>query len=386
MPVPVHELATTEEFLPVLDGFPTKFPPGERFAYCNGGYVVLALLAERAAACRSTSSCTTGLRAGRAWSTPRSCAPTSCPGAPRSATSTSTALADQRVPPAGARQRRRRDLHDRRRRRAFWAALFAGRIVPPDGGRDGAAPQRRARGADALRPRLLAAPDQRRRSCSRAATPACRSAALHDPTRAITYTVMSNTSEGAWPVTRVLAEYAGRTNRWGGRAGLERVVGAVGLVELFEQEHPGDVEEVVVGDDADQLPSGTSGRRRSRTGASARGRVAVPCRAAHTPARASSRRRRSARSDRAVGDEAQDRPVGDRDRRASRRSPRRGPGGCGASRAGWRRARSGRRVPPRPGRWSSSAARPSRSCAATARPRRDSPPSTRPPASRRAAG
>lgn len=48
MPVPVHELATTERFLPVLDGHETVFPPGERFAYNNGGYVVLALLAERA--------------------------------------------------------------------------------------------------------------------------------------------------------------------------------------------------------------------------------------------------------------------------------------------------------------------------------------------------
>ena len=46
--VPVHELATTEQFLAVLDGHPTKFEPGERFNYCNGGYMVLALLAERA--------------------------------------------------------------------------------------------------------------------------------------------------------------------------------------------------------------------------------------------------------------------------------------------------------------------------------------------------
>ena len=48
LPVPVHELATTEAFLPLLDGHPTAFPPGERFAYNNGGYVVLALIAERA--------------------------------------------------------------------------------------------------------------------------------------------------------------------------------------------------------------------------------------------------------------------------------------------------------------------------------------------------
>jgi CubicO group peptidase (beta-lactamase class C family) len=48
LPVPVHELATTEQYVPVLEGHAAKFSPGERFAYCNGGYVVLALIAERA--------------------------------------------------------------------------------------------------------------------------------------------------------------------------------------------------------------------------------------------------------------------------------------------------------------------------------------------------
>ncbi|MFD8403706.1 serine hydrolase domain-containing protein [Streptomyces anulatus] len=43
-----HELTSTEAFLPLLDGHATKFAPGERFGYCNGGFVVLALLAERA--------------------------------------------------------------------------------------------------------------------------------------------------------------------------------------------------------------------------------------------------------------------------------------------------------------------------------------------------
>src|SRR5215203_2723216 len=49
MPVPAQELATTEDYLAVLDGHPPKFAPGDRFAYCNSGYVVLALIAERAA-------------------------------------------------------------------------------------------------------------------------------------------------------------------------------------------------------------------------------------------------------------------------------------------------------------------------------------------------
>jgi CubicO group peptidase (beta-lactamase class C family) len=47
MPVPVHELVNTEDYLAVLDGHPGKFEPDERFGYCNGGYVVLAVIAER---------------------------------------------------------------------------------------------------------------------------------------------------------------------------------------------------------------------------------------------------------------------------------------------------------------------------------------------------
>jgi CubicO group peptidase (beta-lactamase class C family) len=49
LPVPAQRLATTEDYLGVLDGHPQKFEPGERFSYCNGGYVLLALIAERVA-------------------------------------------------------------------------------------------------------------------------------------------------------------------------------------------------------------------------------------------------------------------------------------------------------------------------------------------------
>jgi CubicO group peptidase (beta-lactamase class C family) len=45
--VPVHELGSTEDYLRALEGFETKFPPDERFSYSNGGFVVLALIAER---------------------------------------------------------------------------------------------------------------------------------------------------------------------------------------------------------------------------------------------------------------------------------------------------------------------------------------------------
>ncbi|WP_285104517.1 serine hydrolase domain-containing protein [Promicromonospora sp. MEB111] len=45
--VPVHTLETAESFLPILGGLPHKHPPGARFTYCNGGYIVLAIVLER---------------------------------------------------------------------------------------------------------------------------------------------------------------------------------------------------------------------------------------------------------------------------------------------------------------------------------------------------
>ncbi len=49
LPVPVHQLAETKSFVPVVDGFPQAFAPGERFAYNNGGYIVLAVIIDRLA-------------------------------------------------------------------------------------------------------------------------------------------------------------------------------------------------------------------------------------------------------------------------------------------------------------------------------------------------
>jgi CubicO group peptidase (beta-lactamase class C family) len=47
--VPVYDLVNTADYLPALDGWPVKFAAGARFNYCNSGFVVLALIAERAA-------------------------------------------------------------------------------------------------------------------------------------------------------------------------------------------------------------------------------------------------------------------------------------------------------------------------------------------------
>ncbi len=44
---PVHTLTTSSAFLPLLEGYPQKFPPGVRFSYCNSGYMVLGIVLER---------------------------------------------------------------------------------------------------------------------------------------------------------------------------------------------------------------------------------------------------------------------------------------------------------------------------------------------------
>ena len=49
LPVAAQRLWSTEQYIPILDGHPHLAAPGAEFAYNNGGYVVLALIAERAA-------------------------------------------------------------------------------------------------------------------------------------------------------------------------------------------------------------------------------------------------------------------------------------------------------------------------------------------------
>ena len=49
LPAPVHRYLDAEDYLPALDGHPTAFPADERFAYNNGAFVLLAILAQRAA-------------------------------------------------------------------------------------------------------------------------------------------------------------------------------------------------------------------------------------------------------------------------------------------------------------------------------------------------
>jgi CubicO group peptidase (beta-lactamase class C family) len=202
--VPPHELANTEQYLRVLDGFPAKFAPGDAFSYCNGGYVVLALIAERVTGtpfhdlvtdlvCRPAGMTDTAflrsdeLPAGTARGYLRT-------GGLR----TNVLHLPVRGSGDGGAYSTVGDVH------ALWRALFAGRIVSPEWL------------AAMTRPRS-ALPDGSMRyglgfwidgQCDVAmlegydAGVSFRSA--HDPQGRFTYTVISNTSEGAWPIAREL--------------------------------------------------------------------------------------------------------------------------------------------------------------------------------------
>ncbi len=208
MPVPVHELANAEDFLAVLDGFPTSFPPDERFAYCNGGYVVLAILAERAAGvpyhdlvmqrvCQPAGMIDTGFFRSDELPERTAIGHLLLDGSWR----TNVFHLPVRGVGDGGIYTTAADVH------ALWSAMFAGRIVSAD------------TLAEMVRPRSDVPEESMRYGLGfwlHATGPAVQLAgwdagvsfrSVHDPEQAITYTVLSNTSDGAWPLARVIAQY-----------------------------------------------------------------------------------------------------------------------------------------------------------------------------------
>jgi CubicO group peptidase (beta-lactamase class C family) len=209
MPVPVHELATTEQYLPVLDGHPTVFPAGERFAYNNGGYVVLALLAERVSGtafhdlvrdtvCEPAGMADTAFLRSDELPGRAALGYLSADGL-----RTNVFHLPVRGSGDGGAYSTAADLS------AFWQALFAGRIVSTE------------TLAQMLRPHSVK-PDPSERyglgfhlsGTSDAVwlegyDAGVSIASLTQPSTATTFTVLSNWSRGAWPVVRVLDERLG---------------------------------------------------------------------------------------------------------------------------------------------------------------------------------
>jgi CubicO group peptidase (beta-lactamase class C family) len=202
--VPVHTLATTEQFLAVLDGFPSKFAAGTQFSYCNGGYVLLALIAERVSGVRfpdfvREQVCErAGMRDTEFLRSDELPARAALGYLDTEHPRTNVFHLPVRASGDGGLYSTVADLH------AFWNAFFAGRIVSNDWV------------AALVRPRSEI-PDSAQRyglGFWLHATEAVVSLegmdagvsfrSVHDPARAITHTVISNTTDGAWPLTRFL--------------------------------------------------------------------------------------------------------------------------------------------------------------------------------------
>lgn len=210
MSVPVHRLETTEQFLAVLDGHPTLFPAGEHFSYCNGGFVLLALLAERSsgtsyhdlvrrrvfapAAMVDSDFLRTDALPGRA-----ALGYVEVDGAWRTNVLHLPVLATG----DGGAFTTLADMH------RFWTALDAGRIVSP------------ASLTAMTTPRSDVPNDHARYGLGlwlhstgdgvvlEGHDPGVSFRSSHAPSCSTTWTVISNTSEGAWPMTRLLTAALG---------------------------------------------------------------------------------------------------------------------------------------------------------------------------------
>ena len=206
MPLPVHRLACVEDYLAILDGYPQVSVPGERFAYCNGGYVVLAIIAERAA--------------GQPYHDlvhERVCQPAGLVDTAFLRNDEShERLAEHYLTDDGPRTNvlhlpvagvgdggitsTAGDLH------AFWQALFAGRIVTSDL----VAQFTRVRtegAAEGMSYGLGFWLEQRGPAVILEGYDAGVSfRSLHDPSSGVTATVMGNTTDGAWPIARHLQQ------------------------------------------------------------------------------------------------------------------------------------------------------------------------------------
>jgi len=200
MPVPVYELATTEDYLVALAGHPPKFAPGERFSYSNGGYVVLALIAERVsgvpfhelvlqrvcepADMRKTEFLRSDELPGRT-----ALGYLGIEGASR----TNVFHLPVRGSGDGGIYSTAADF------RSLWTAFFAGRIVSRSWVKQMVRPRSEAETKRyGLGFWLHASTD----TVTLEGMDAGVSFSVHDPRSDVTHTVLSNSTDGAWPVAR----------------------------------------------------------------------------------------------------------------------------------------------------------------------------------------
>ncbi|MDO9396096.1 MAG: serine hydrolase domain-containing protein, partial [Herbiconiux sp.] len=214
MPVPVHVLDSTARYLTVLDRHEPVFSAGERFDYNNAGYVLLALLAERATGTvfpdlvRTLVCEPAGMRDTAFLRSDE--LPADAARGYLSVDGLRTNVLHLPVLGSGdgGAFSTAADLS------ALWRALFAGRIITP------------GHLAEMVRPRshwpdqsYVSSADHRRYGLGfhlHATSPTLwlkgydtgvSFASVHDPPSSITWTVISNWTDGAWPIVRVLRDH-----------------------------------------------------------------------------------------------------------------------------------------------------------------------------------
>lgn len=209
LPVPVYELTTTTQYLPILDGHETVFAAGEGFAYNNGGYVVLAVLAERAAGVDFHELIRTRVCQPAGMADTAFLRSDELPGRAALGYLSVDGLRTNvfHLPIVGTGDggiySTAADLS------SFWDALFAGRIVSPE------------RVAEMVRPHSDWPAESRRYGLGfhlhatgdavwlEGYDAGVSFNSRHQPSSAITHTVISNWTDGAWPIIRLLNEQLG---------------------------------------------------------------------------------------------------------------------------------------------------------------------------------
>jgi CubicO group peptidase (beta-lactamase class C family) len=206
--VPVHTLATAEEYLRILDGYPTVSPAGERFAYNNGGYVLLAVLAERASGTPYHELVRTRVTEPAGLADTAFLRSDELPGRAahgylaRDGLRTNVLHLPVRGLGDGGIYTTAADL------RTFWQALVAGRIISTE------------RVAEMVRPRNDWPEEKKRYGLGFHLGEADDAVWLegydagvsmlsqHWPSTGAGYTVISNWSDGAWPIVELLDKLA----------------------------------------------------------------------------------------------------------------------------------------------------------------------------------
>ncbi|MFI6099888.1 serine hydrolase domain-containing protein [Lentzea sp. NPDC051213] len=205
LPVPVQHLRDIEQYLAVLGGFPQKFAPGTRFEYCNGGFVVLALIAERVSGvpfhdlvlervCKPAGLADTEFLRSDSLGERMAVGYLKIDGEWR----TNVFHLPIRGGGDGGIYTTAADV------RALWQAFFAGRIVSPDWV------------AEMVRPRSVVPEEELRYGLGIRLNLTTTAVELvgwdagvsfktvHEPETGTTRTVIGNTPEGAWPIARFL--------------------------------------------------------------------------------------------------------------------------------------------------------------------------------------